>query len=207
KALRERGGKLVVVDPRRTRTADLADEHLFVKPGTDAYLLFGIVHTLLTENLTSINLEVNGLEELRRLAAEFPPERVTAICGVPSPNETARHAHVMQPPPRVLQMPHYAFLLLTVTVRDYTRFSPQILPLEPGRPSEAEIMARLVLIASGQGADADPATLDEMILGELLGNAVKTPGSPVEGKDAAELRAGLQGDSGVELMLDAMLKL
>src|SRR5690606_11962612 len=68
--------------------ADLADEHLFVKPGTDAYLLFGIVHTLLTENLTSINLEVNGLEELRRLAAEFPPERVTAICGVPAQDIT-----------------------------------------------------------------------------------------------------------------------
>ncbi|MEI4405940.1 hypothetical protein, partial [Streptococcus agalactiae] len=39
KALRARGGRLVVVDPRRTRTAELADEHLFVRPGSDAYLL------------------------------------------------------------------------------------------------------------------------------------------------------------------------
>src|SRR5690606_34949338 len=41
RALRERGGRLVVIDPRRTRTADLADEHLFIRPGSDAYLLLG----------------------------------------------------------------------------------------------------------------------------------------------------------------------
>ncbi|MEU8270900.1 molybdopterin-dependent oxidoreductase, partial [Sphaerisporangium sp. NPDC049002] len=83
KALRKRGGKLVVVDPRRTRTADLADEHLFVRPGTDAFLLFGIVQTLLAENLTSIDLEVEGLEDLRRLAQDFTPQIVSPVCGVP----------------------------------------------------------------------------------------------------------------------------
>ncbi|WP_433669749.1 molybdopterin-dependent oxidoreductase [Nocardia sp. CA-136227] len=84
KALRQRGGRFVVVDPRRTRTAKLADEHLFVRPGSDAYLLFGIVHTLFAEELTDIRVEVNGLDEIRAAAADFPPELVAARTGVPA---------------------------------------------------------------------------------------------------------------------------
>ncbi|MEU0478615.1 molybdopterin-dependent oxidoreductase [Streptosporangium sp. NPDC006013] len=348
KALRGRGGRLVVVDPRRTRTAALADEHLFVRPGTDAYLLFGIVHTLFAEDLTSVGVEVNGLDEVRRLAEDFAPETVAPICGVPATeivrlarelaaaptaavyarigtctvefgtvtqwlvdvvniltgnfdrpggvmfaktavengrrsrpyttgrwhsrvrglpeangelpvatladeietpgegqvrglvmvagnpvlsapggprldaafrdlefmvcvdpylNETTRHANVILPPPRVMQSPHYDLSLLFVAVRNYARFSPPVLPLEPGRPSEAEIMARLTMIASGQGADADPALLDELILDQMLRKAVETPGSPMEGGDPAELRASLDGGSGAEMRLDAMLRL
>lgn len=349
RALRRRGGRLVVVDPRRTRTAALADEHVFIRPGTDAYLLFAVVHTLFAEDLITVRVQVRGLDELRRLAAGFPPQAVAAACGVPAEtivkmarelaaartaavysrigtcttefgtvtqwlvdtinvltgnldrpggamftrpaaleifrtgqpfttgkwhsrvralpevlgelpvatladeievpgdgqvkafitvagnpvlsapngprldrafrdlefmvcvdpylNETSRHADVILPPPRIMQMPHYDFLLLLVTVRDYVRFSPQILPLEPGQMSEAEILARLTLIASGQGTDADPAAVDELILDQLLRGMTETPGSPYEGGDVAELRAGLVGDSGPELMLDAMLKL
>ncbi|MEV0296560.1 molybdopterin-dependent oxidoreductase [Nocardia sp. NPDC050710] len=88
KALRRRGGRFVVVDPRVTRTAKLADEHLFIRPGSDAYLLFGIVHTLLTEQLTDIRVEVEGLDELRAAAAEFTPDVVAARTGVPA--ETVR---------------------------------------------------------------------------------------------------------------------
>ncbi|MGV9666885.1 molybdopterin-dependent oxidoreductase [Nocardia niigatensis] len=84
KALRQRGGRLVVVDPRRTRTAKLADEHLFVRPGSDAYLLFGIVHTLFAEGLTDVRVEVNGLDEVRSAAAEFTPELVSGRTGVPA---------------------------------------------------------------------------------------------------------------------------
>ena len=51
RAIRERGGKIVVVDPRRTRTAEAADEHHFIRPGTDAHLLFAMVHTLFDEGL------------------------------------------------------------------------------------------------------------------------------------------------------------
>jgi anaerobic selenocysteine-containing dehydrogenase len=129
------------------------------------------------------------------------------VCVDPYLNETTRLADVILPPPRMLQMPHYDLLLLTVTVRNYTRFSPPILPLEPGQLSEAEIMAKLTLIASGKGAAADPATLDEMFLSEMLTGATQAPGSPFEGADVAEVRASLDGDSGPELMLDAMLKL
>lgn len=84
KALRSRGGRFVVVDPRVTRTAKLADEHLFIRPGSDAYLLFGIVHTLFAEQLTDLRVEVTGLEELRTAAAAFDPETVSARTGVPA---------------------------------------------------------------------------------------------------------------------------
>ncbi|MGW1776992.1 molybdopterin-dependent oxidoreductase [Streptomyces sp. NPDC002104] len=349
KALRARGGKIVVVDPRRTRTADLADEHLFVRPGTDSLLLFALVHTLLAEDLLTLRVETEGLEELRAHARPFTPAAVAPVCGVPAGdivrlarelaaapaaavytrmgtstadfgtltqwlvdvvntltgnldrpggvmfpkpatlempwgprpftsgrwhsrvknypeamgelpvatladeietpgegqvralisiagnlalsapngprladalgdlefmvcvdpylNETTKYADVILPPPRMMQMPHYDLLLLTVTVRNYTRFSPPVLPLEPGQLSEAEIMARLSLIAAGAGAHADPAQLDEAVIGQLLGIGAQIPGSPFHGLEAAEARALLTGDSGPELMLDAMLRL
>jgi anaerobic selenocysteine-containing dehydrogenase len=85
RAIRERGGKVVVVDPRRTRTAEEADEHHFIRPGTDAHLLFGIVHTLLDEGLASPGRLADhcaGLDEVERLARDFPPERVAGACGI-----------------------------------------------------------------------------------------------------------------------------
>ncbi|WP_280357296.1 molybdopterin-dependent oxidoreductase [Nocardia otitidiscaviarum] len=88
KALRKRGGRLTVVDPRRTRTAKLADEHLFIRPGSDAYLLFGIVHTLFAEQLTDVRVEVEGLDEIRAAAADFTPEVVSARTGVPAATVT-----------------------------------------------------------------------------------------------------------------------
>ena len=51
RAIRARGGKVVVIDPRRTRTAQEADEHHFIRPGTDALLLFAMVHVLFEEGL------------------------------------------------------------------------------------------------------------------------------------------------------------
>ncbi|MCA2227140.1 molybdopterin-dependent oxidoreductase [Nonomuraea aurantiaca] len=342
KALRARGGRLVVVDPRRTRTAGLADEHVFVRPGTDAYLLFGIAHTLLAEDLTTVSHEVNGLDELREAAKHFPPEVVSRRTGVPAEvivrlarelaaartaavyarigtctaefgtlaqwlvdvlnvltgnldrpggamfakpatefglgrrpytvgrwksrvrglpeangelpvatladeietpgdgqvrflltvagnpvlsaphgprldaafgrldfmvsvdpylNETTKHAHVILPPPRALQSGHYDFALLNFAVRNYTRYSPPSLPLD-GQPSEAQILARLTMIASGQEGD-----LDEFVLDQMLRKAVDLPGSGVEGRDVAELRAALEGDCGAERRLDLMLKL
>ncbi|MFC4376673.1 molybdopterin-dependent oxidoreductase [Nocardia halotolerans] len=82
KALAARGGKLVVVDPRATRTAATADEHLFIRPGTDAYLLFAVVHTLFAEDLVDVRVDVAGLDELRAAAQEFTPEAVAARTGI-----------------------------------------------------------------------------------------------------------------------------
>ncbi|WP_406235258.1 molybdopterin-dependent oxidoreductase [Nocardia sp. NBC_01009] len=84
KAMRNRGGRFVVVDPRVTRTAKLADEHLFIRPGSDAYLLFGIVHTLFAQNLTDVRVDVSGLDDVRAAAADFTPEVASARTGVPA---------------------------------------------------------------------------------------------------------------------------
>jgi anaerobic selenocysteine-containing dehydrogenase len=348
KEIRQRGGRVVVVDPRRTRTAELADEHLFVRPGTDAYLLFGIVHTLFAEDLVTLDVEANGLAELRELAQGFGPDVVAPVCGVPGAtiariarelaaaptaavyarigtctvefgtvsqwlvdvinlltgnfdrpggvmftrtahaeifrtgvpfatgqwrsrvrglpevlgelpaavlaeeietpgegqiralitiagnpvlsapngpaigraldtldfmvcvdpylNETTQHADVILPPPRMMQMPHYDFLEQIITVRNYTRFSPAVLPLAPDQLSEAEIMARLLAVVAGFGPQAPAAAVDEQILGMILSGMTQFPHSPVFGRDPAEVRAELSGDSGPELMLDALLR-
>ena len=83
--LRERGGRLVVVDPRRSETADRADEHVAVRPGGDAALLLGMVHTLFDEGLVqlgSAEAHLSGLDAVREIAARYAPERVAGACGV-----------------------------------------------------------------------------------------------------------------------------
>ncbi|MCA4723857.1 molybdopterin oxidoreductase family protein [Mycolicibacterium fortuitum] len=85
RSLRKRGGRLVVIDPARTQTAKLADRHLAPRPGTDAALLFAIVHVLFEEDLVDLGAlaeHVAGVEEVRTLADEFSPEAVEAACGV-----------------------------------------------------------------------------------------------------------------------------
>ncbi|KAB2351008.1 molybdopterin oxidoreductase family protein [Actinomadura rudentiformis] len=351
KAISKRGGKVTVVDPRQTRTASLADEHVFIRPGTDAYLLIALVHTLFAEDLTRVDglaERINGLDDLRALAVDFAPERVAAITGIPaagirrmarelaaadraavygrigtctqafgtlnswlvdalnvltgnldreggamfprsahSPayrrkrpfntgrwrsrfrnlpevngelpvatladeietpgegqiralitiggnpvlsapggarldrafaglefmvsvdpylNETTRHADVILPPPRPTQTPHYDLALLGFTVRDYVRYSPPALPLPDGRPSEAEILGRLAVIASGM--DATTAALDEMIIMSTLKKAAALEGSPVEGREPDELRKMLDTNTTTtEQRLDMMLRL
>ncbi len=84
-ALRARGGKLVVVDPRRSETAAVADEHLFIRPGGDAYLLLGMLHVLFAEKrvqLGRLATLVDGLDVVEALAARFAPERVAARTGI-----------------------------------------------------------------------------------------------------------------------------
>ena len=83
--LRQRGGRLVVIDPARTRTAELADRHLAPRPGTDAALLFAVAHVLFDEDLVALGPlaeHVAGLEEVRTLARDFTPEAVAAYCDV-----------------------------------------------------------------------------------------------------------------------------
>ncbi|MBI4777071.1 MAG: molybdopterin-dependent oxidoreductase [Deltaproteobacteria bacterium] len=85
KALRDRGGKLIVVDPVRTRTAKMANEHVAVRPAKDPYLLFGMVHTLFEESLVSpgrLAEHINGVDTLRDLARPYSPEVVAPACGV-----------------------------------------------------------------------------------------------------------------------------
>ena len=85
RALKKRGGKLVVIDPARTQTAKLADRHLAPRPGTDAALLLAVVHVLFDEGLVDLgaNAEhVIGVEQVRALADDFAPEAVAQACGI-----------------------------------------------------------------------------------------------------------------------------
>ncbi|MCX4720546.1 molybdopterin oxidoreductase family protein [Streptomyces virginiae] len=83
KALRARGGTLVVVDPRRTRTAALADRHLAPRPGSDALLLAALAHTLIEEKLADpgvLEEHRDGIGELGAALGSFTPEAVAPAC-------------------------------------------------------------------------------------------------------------------------------
>ncbi|GGQ94198.1 molybdopterin oxidoreductase family protein [Streptomyces asoensis] len=88
KALKARGGTLTVIDPRRTRTAKLADRHIAIRPGTDALLLAAMTRTLFEEHLVDLGEltpHVEGLDELAGAIADFTPEAVSAACDVDAP--------------------------------------------------------------------------------------------------------------------------
>jgi anaerobic selenocysteine-containing dehydrogenase len=86
-AIGERGGTVVVVDPRRTETAARAHRHLFITPGTDALLLMALVHVVLDQGLASpahLETVITSLEPVREVAAGFEPERVADATGIPA---------------------------------------------------------------------------------------------------------------------------
>ncbi|MFC5215855.1 molybdopterin oxidoreductase family protein [Streptomyces coerulescens] len=356
KALKARGGTLTVIDPRRTRTARLADRHVAIRPGTDALLLAAMAYVLFEEDLVDLGdlaPHVQGVEELRAEVRDFTPEAVADACDVdagtiralarelaaaptaavygrigsctvphgtlaswlvdvlniltgnldrpggalfpqaatdktPRPagpghgfalgrwhsrvsrhpeakgelplsalaeeidtataegepiralvavasnpvlsapdgdrldkaldsldfmvsvdpylNETSRHADVVLPPPPPSQSPHHDFAFNTLAVRNQVRYTRAAVPLEPGRMAESEILARLILAATGMHG-ADPSAVDDLVIGQTLGKAVKEAHSPVHGRDPQELAGRLTGVSGPERRLDMMLRL
>ncbi|WP_020117798.1 molybdopterin oxidoreductase family protein [Streptomyces canus] len=356
KALKARGGTLTVIDPRRTRTAKLADRHIAVRPGTDALLLAAMAYVLFEEGLVDtgeLTPHLQGVDELREAVGDFTPEAVAGTCDVeaseiralarelaaaptaavygrigsctvphgtlaswlvdvlniltgnldrpggalfpqaatdrtPRPagpshgfalgrwhsrvsrhpeakgelplsalaeeidtateegepiralvvvaanpvlsapdgnrldkalgsldfmvsvdpylNETSRHAHVVLPPPPPSQSPHHDFAFNTLAVRNQVRYTRPAVPLEPGRMAETEIFARLILAATGMHG-ADPSAVDDLVIGQTLGKAVKDAHSPVRGREPSELSAALAGDTGPERRLDMMLRL
>lgn len=85
KALQARGGKLVVIDPRKTETASVADAHHFIRPNSDVFLLAAMVNTLFAEGLIKLgNVAewVVGVDAVRQAIAPFAPETVAARCGI-----------------------------------------------------------------------------------------------------------------------------
>ena len=85
KAIQERGGKVVVVDPRRTETAKKADQHLFIRPETDALLMLALVHTLFEEQRVDFgHLEsmIEGADRLADAVKPYSPETVANACGI-----------------------------------------------------------------------------------------------------------------------------
>jgi anaerobic selenocysteine-containing dehydrogenase len=84
---RKQGARVIVIDPIRTRTARAADEWIPIRPGTDAALALGIMHTLIGEDLVDhdyVERATVGFAELRGRVREWPAARVEAITGIPS---------------------------------------------------------------------------------------------------------------------------
>ena len=89
KQLQKRNGKLIVIDPHLTKTAQKADEHFFIKPGTDAFFLFAMLHVLFKENLIDtahLTEHINGLEKVHTLAEFFSPDAVSDLCKISPEN-------------------------------------------------------------------------------------------------------------------------
>ena len=84
RALKQRDGRMVLFDPRRTETAKVASEHHFIRPGTDVYVLLAMLHVLFDEGLTSSREYVDGLDSVREAVAGFDPERAERSSGVPA---------------------------------------------------------------------------------------------------------------------------
>ncbi len=87
RALRKRGGRLVVVDPIRTRTADIADEHLGIRPGSDALWLAALAHVLVVEGSPDFGaatawINPEDLDALVIALTSFTPEAVAGITGI-----------------------------------------------------------------------------------------------------------------------------
>ena len=82
KAIQERGGRVVVIDPRRTETVAVATEHHFIRPGTDALLMLAMVNVLFDEGLVRTTRPALGLDALRDAAKPFTPEATSVATGV-----------------------------------------------------------------------------------------------------------------------------
>lgn len=85
KAIQGRGGRVIVIDPRRSETARMADAHHYIRPGTDALLLLAALHTIFSENLSDtahLTKHLDGISTLRELANRFPAERVAPDVGI-----------------------------------------------------------------------------------------------------------------------------
>jgi anaerobic selenocysteine-containing dehydrogenase len=349
RALRARGGRLVVVDPRISRTARAADLHLPIRPGTDAFLLAAITRVLTAEGgAVDPGPHVRGVPEVAAATAPFTPEAVAGITGLdaaairrlagelaaapsaavygrigtctvrfgtltswlvdvvntltgnldrpggvmfplaaagqanssptarprpvrfgrfatgvrglpevmgelpsatmaeeiaaghvrglitiagnpalsvpdagrlgpalagldlmisvdPYRNETTRHADVVLPVPGPLARSHFDVLFTQLSVRNVARFSPAAVA-DPV-PPEWETLCRLTAVLAGAGPDAGPEPADEATLTALLSGYVKAEGSPVRGRDVAELVEALGERRGEERLLDASLRL
>jgi anaerobic selenocysteine-containing dehydrogenase len=87
RAIQTRGGRIVVVDPRRTETAELADEHEFIRPGTDALLLLAMLQVILDEGRARpgrLQAMIDGTVRLRAALERFTPARAAGPTGIPA---------------------------------------------------------------------------------------------------------------------------
>lgn len=84
-AIKKRGGKIILIDPRRNETARVATEHHFIRPGNDAFMLLAIIHTLFAENLVNpgrLAEFTDGVEVLRNISSAYAPETVEHLVNI-----------------------------------------------------------------------------------------------------------------------------
>lgn len=87
KALQARGGKLVVIDPRRTETAEVANQHHFIQPGTDAAFLFSLINCIVESKATRLERLggfTHGLQEALDSISGITAEVASSVCGIPA---------------------------------------------------------------------------------------------------------------------------
>lgn len=87
KAIRQRGGKVVVIDPRKTETAKKSDEHHFIRPGSDALFLLGILNEIFEKGLENpghLLPHLKGWEQIKDIVKDFTPEKVAMATGIPA---------------------------------------------------------------------------------------------------------------------------
>jgi len=104
KELKTRGGKLLVVDPRRTETAELASEHLFIKPGSDSAFLLAVLHVLFRDDLVApgaLAAFTDGLSEVGESVAELTPSWAAKLTGIAA-DEIERIAHEFSDAPSAI---------------------------------------------------------------------------------------------------------
>ena len=351
-AIQQRGGKIVVVDPRRTRTAKAADEHLTILPGSDAHFLLAIAHVMVEEGLADAgdaDAHIAGFESALAAVKAFTPELAAARTGIPAAdivriarefagapsavaygrmgahttrfgtlaswaadlvttlagnldraggimfplaaharprraapgkgfrtgrwrsrvrdlpevqgelpvstlmdeietpgagqiralftvggnpaisvpngggrldealagldfmvsvdpylNETTRHADVVLPPPSALERSHFDVSFTAIAVRNVANYSAPVFAATG--PSEADILAKLTLIASGEGADAKVEDLHQLMLGGLVQSEVGKDHSRIAGRDPGEILAACAGRPPEEQFLDVLIR-
>jgi formate dehydrogenase alpha subunit len=103
---KERGAKIIVIDPREVQIGRLADLYLRFRPGTDVAVLSGLMNVIINEGLEDkafIKERTEGYEELRRVVMQYTPERVEEICGIPADDlQAAARVYATHKPATIL---------------------------------------------------------------------------------------------------------
>lgn len=164
KAVRKRGGRVVVVDPRRTETVRLADQHVAVRPGGDPYLLLGMLHLLFADGLAParhLDGLMAGWDEVADLVAGWTPERPAPLASVATPDRVS--ALLVAVGPQGILRRGIGGLALGRVKR--TRGGVDLGPLEPGRlrrilctPDRKVRLAPAGLVAEARRLSADAAS-------------------------------------------------
>lgn len=139
----------------------------------------------------------------QRLAAAL--EQLDAVIAIdPYITDTTKYAHVILPPPPVLQRPHYDVHYTKWAVRNYANFSPPVIPLGPDQLDEWEIILRLAAVFDGTYASTE--SMDEGMIRDMVEESVSDPYSAIHGRHVQDIMDQLEPRTGPERIVDFMLR-